>query len=235
MSILKFDSDIPEIGLTTRKSKEGEEFELVEKYCGTNLSNLNGSHALFIEPKIANSFPDIVLVEYDKNTFTKWTQERGELNKQDLKLLNYFYRNNGIQSSDLINKLGYKSREVLRSIEKLLDSEILFRSNKRWFVRKNRAFGIKSIKAIEAKISNLSNAFKQAKQNKWFASESYILTTVTKPAKKTLDTSKKYGVGFYSMADDKISEKSKAVQQGLPLSHASWYFNEWIGRYMNQK
>jgi len=230
MDILRFENDLPEIGLSTRKKRKGKEYDLVKKYCHS-LQGMKGNYALFIEPKIGNSFPDIVIVEFEKKEYERWTEKRNSLEKRDLKILNLLYKNQGIRSSELMSNLGFSSRDVLNSIENLLDSQIIYRDNEKWKFREDQEFGIKSIKAVEAKISNLSHAFKQAKLNRRFASESYVLTTSKSPANKTLNKSEKYGVGLFSISENGIDQKTSASKQDLPLSHASWYFNEWIGRY----
>lgn len=233
MSILKFESTIPEIGLRTRKRKLGKENDLLEEYCGIAIGSKKNEHAFFFEPKIGNSYPDLVMVKFNEKKYRKWSDRRSRLNKRDLKILNYFYRNKkGVNSKDFSIKHGFDYKDILQTIETLVDCNLIFRDDEKWKINIEESFGLESIKAIEAKLNNFSSAFQQANKNKWFASESYVLTSSENPIEKTLHTSEKIGVGIYSLSNKGLIKKTEAQKQDLPLSYASWYFNEWIGRFL---
>ena len=63
-----FNSD-PNIGVTTRRKTPGEELELVQQFISFKKNTFNPSPtnklAIFVEPKIGKSYPDIVFAEYN--------------------------------------------------------------------------------------------------------------------------------------------------------------------------
>jgi hypothetical protein len=84
----------------------------------------------------------------------------------------------------------------------------------------------------EAKISDWRGVIDQANMNRWFASESCVLSPVSKPSEQVINNAKANGIGIYAMP---FGMQAKTVQKperlsGLPVSYASWLFNEWIGR-----
>ena len=99
-----------------------------------------------------------------------------------------------------------------------------------------KVYGIRKIKAIEAKISDWNNVFQQALMNRLFASESYVLTPVSKPSTPIFEHAKQNGIGIFSLPQgEKFKTKWKPkLTSGLPVSYASWLFNEWIGRRLAQ-
>ena len=121
-----------------------------------------------------------------------------------------------------------------------MDASMIKRTKQRWVpYRLSNNYGISSIKTIEAKISNWSSVFNQATLNLWFSSESSILSPVTKPSNKVISNAESKGIGIYSMplrANSKISSIQKPLRtSGIPISYASWLFNEWIGRQLFRK
>jgi hypothetical protein len=225
------------IGLVTRKSKEGPEAKLVDNFIdyiyNSNLTR-NRKLAVFREPQLDTGFPDIVLVEYLPEIYEQWSETRTTIQTIELKILHFLYTSHGATSHQLENLLGIKSKALLRSLEKLLDSKLISHSSKKWqTLRLNHIFAIKKIIAIEAKINNWQSAFCQANLDKWFASESYVLSPITQPSTKTIDSSINYGVGIFTCNKYGIKKISNSCISPLPSCYASWLFNEWIGRYQN--
>ena len=66
--IMMFDHNIENIGLFTRPTTQGEELELVEEFIDYYIhaflkNNKVNNLAVFVEPKVASGFPDIVFAE----------------------------------------------------------------------------------------------------------------------------------------------------------------------------
>lgn len=226
-----------EIGLLTRNSRKGPEQVLVRNFVDSitnSFKNKNTELAIFYEPQLDTGFPDIVFVEYLPHIFDKWNDARSSILPIDVKVLHYLHLVNGSDSSSMESKLGIDSDILLKSLERLLDSKLIYRKSKQWkpfSLRKN--FAVKEIVAIEAKISNLKSAFEQAQINKWYASESYVLFPTVMPNKDTISTSQKLGVGIYTSNLNGINKVSHSMRGMLPSCYASWLFNEWIGRYLH--
>jgi predicted transcriptional regulator len=225
------------IGLVTRKSKEGPETKLVDNfidYIYNSSLPKNRKLAVFKEPQLDTGYPDIVLIEYLPEIYEQWPEARTALQTIDLKILHFLYTYRGATSYQLENLLGIKSKALLRSLERLLDSKLIYRSSKKWrTLRLNHIFAIKKIIAIEAKINNWQSAFHQANLDKWFASESYVLSPIIQPSAKTIDLSSNYGVGIFTCNKNGVQKLSDSCISPLPSCYASWLFNEWIGRYQN--
>lgn len=73
-------------------------------------------------------------------------------------------------------------------------------------------------------------AIRQAWANKWFASESYVLTPRLCGSKEIIKGLGDLGLGLYSIHGGKLEQIQAARRVQLPHSYASWVFNEWVGR-----
>ena len=74
--ILIFDHNIKDIGLYTRPSTQGDELDLVEDFIEYYIhnflkSNKTNNLAIFVEPKVASGFPDIVFASYSPKILEK--------------------------------------------------------------------------------------------------------------------------------------------------------------------
>jgi len=122
------------LGIITRKNTHGEEFELVKKFIDYRKEIFKPTStkklAIFIEPKINLSYPDIVFVEYNPNNFEHWNKSRFELGSSDLKILYHIYVSRGIDATNIVMQLGCSWKDVILSVEKLCDSELIIRKNK---------------------------------------------------------------------------------------------------------
>lgn len=223
----------PELGLYFRKSTIGRELDLVEEfveeYKKKFLSyNKKKNLAIFVEPRLESGFPDIVFAKYDSNILKNWNPKRKKLNEIDLKIVSLINSFKGLTSKELY-KFGFSNEEILCSIEKLLDSEMIFRTNEMWKTKKNSELcGVTELIAIEAKMYNNSKVLDQAMTNTWFSSESYTLVNTSKPARKTIETYNSKGIGMYGK-DGKFNKIIKAKKNSLPTSYITLQFNEWIG------
>jgi len=236
--LLEFKKSDKDIGISVRTQIKGPESilinEFVEQY-SDKLTSLKRYYALFYEPLVPTGYPDLVVVTYNPEKYRQWTKERARLGVLELKVLHHLYFVKGSTSEKLERQLGLESKQILRILEKLLDASLLKRSKSRWVpVPLRNTYGINNIKTIEAKISDWSGALQQANMNRLFSSESYVLSPVHTPFNRIISEAKKSGIGIYSKP---LGGNAKVVQKplrssGLPVSYASWLFNEWIGRQL---
>lgn len=237
--VLEFKKSDADIGISIRMQAKGPEAvllnEFVEQYAD-KLTSLKKHYALFFEPLVPTGYPDLVMVTYNPKKYKSWIKERAALSVLDLKVLHHLYFVKGSTSEVIENQLGLESKQLLQILEKLLDALLLKRSRNRWVpVSLQNSYGINNIKTIEAKISDWSGVLQQANMNRWFSSESCVLSPVLNPSTQVITKAKKSGIGIYSMSSSKI--RIKIIQKplrstGLPVSYASWLFNEWIGRQL---
>jgi hypothetical protein len=236
--ILEFKSTDNKIGISVRTQISGPESDLlnefVEQY-SNQLHSLKRHYALFYEPLLPTGYPDLVVVTYNPKVYENWTCERSALGVLELKLLHHLYFVKGATSSEMEQQLGIDSRLLLRTLEKLMDASLLRRAKQLWLPRQlKKTYGLSNIKTIEAKISDWTSVFNQASMNRWFASESCVLSPVSKPSKQIITQAKEKGIGIYSMPTGlKVKTIQKALRSGgCPISYASWMFNEWVGRQL---
>ena len=236
-SVFTYKKNQPELGLYFRKSTDGKELDLVEEFIEAYKQkflayNKQKDLAIFVEPRLASGFPDIVFAKYDPNFLNNWNSKRKHLDEVDLKIISLINNFKGLDSKEIL-KFGFSHEEILFSIEKLMDSEMIYRANEKW---KSKDFseicGITELIAIEAKMSNNSKVIDQAVANTWFSSESYTLINSANPAKKTIETYTSKGIGMYGKKDT-FNKVIKAKKNSLPTSYVTLQFNEWIGNQNN--
>ena len=237
-NLLEFKKSDKDIGISVRTQIKGPESvllnEFIEQY-SDKLTSYKKHYALFYEPLVPTGYPDLVVVTYNPKKFSSWTKERTRLGVLELKVLHHLYFVKGSTSEVIESQLGLNSKQLLGILEKLLDASLLKRSGSRWIpVPLRSTYGINNIKTIEAKISDWSGVLQQANMNRWFSSESYVLSPVHTPSKRIISEAEKSGIGIYSKP---LGGSAKVVQKplrsaGLPVSYASWLFNEWIGRQL---
>ena len=238
--LLEFKKSDPQIGLFARMQVEGPESvllnEFVEQYAD-QLCTLKRHYALFYEPLLPTGYPDLVVVSYKPDKYKTWTEERTKLGVLEFKVLHHLYFVKGSTSSSIEQQLGLDGKVLFRILERLMDASLVRRAKQQWLPRPLRdSYGISNIKTIEAKISDWPSVFSQANMNRWFSSESYVLSPVSKPSRQVINNAKGKGVGIYSMPP---GTRAKTIQKserssGLPVSYASWLFNEWIGRQLSE-
>ena len=228
------DKDMPKIKLHTRTSTQGAEFDLVQEfieyYCSKFLKdNKVNNLAVFIEPHIASGFPDIVFASYAPTILDNWSASRTKLDTVELKILSFLLIHNGINGNEIVSTLRMQHKQVLTSLEKLLDSNLIVRKNNAWYPRKRKdIYSIKKLVSVEAKTSNMNKVAEQSFINTWFASHSYALTKVTRPHDGTLKKFEDSGIGLYCKPKG-FKKIVEAKEFPLPSSYISLQFNEWIG------
>ena len=230
-----FEKNVPNIGLFTRTATQGEEIELVKEfiefYCDRFLKNNKVNNlAVFVEPRVSSGFPDIVFATYSPDILENWSKEREKLDIYDLKVLSHFILSKGFTGEQLINTLKLPEKQILKSIECLIDAKMITRVNGKWKAEKlKNIYSIKKLVSVEAKISDMKKVAEQSLINTWFASQSYALTNIERPQEVTLNNFQKQGVGLYCKRNGfrKVVEAQKLA---LPSSYLSLQFNEWIGK-----
>ena len=135
--VLMFDHNMKEIGLYTRTVTRGPEWDLVEDfieyYFYNFLKNNKTNHlAVFVEPKIASGFPDIVFASYSTRISANWSDQREKLHTNDLKIMSHLLSTKGSTGSELINRLKMPEKDTLQAIEKLLDARMIVREQGLW-------------------------------------------------------------------------------------------------------
>ena len=226
-----FSKSKPNIGYLARKSVNGPERRLIKDFAKSLLSENKKDVAVFWEPLMDTGYPDLVFVYYNPKIFEYWYEGRKTLNVTDIKVLHYLHRVKGATSDTIETVLGMSDKKLLSSIERLLDCKMIRRYAKQWTPYSiEKRYAIKRIVAHEAKMSNWQSAFGQAEMNKWFASESFIVSPVKQPRQRIIDKAIKIGIGIYSYSKGNTERINQAQNHDLPSCYASWLFNEWIGR-----
>jgi len=236
--IMNFTCADRDIGLLVRSIQSGPENELITAFIEQMtpvLKSRKRHYAIFQEPLLETGFPDIVIVSYSPHVYDNWKADRNNLTTLDLKILYHLHFIGGAVAEKIEKQLGVDSKNLVRSLERLLGASLIRWYAKQWMPRSLKTrYAVGKIAAIEAKIKNWASAFKQAELNSWFASETYVLSPVAKPQEQVLTKSERLGIGIYSMPTEYNIKKITKSRRGiLPSSYASWLFNEWIGRRLN--
>lgn len=233
--IMVLDHNIEKIGLYTRTMTQGEELELVKEFIEYYIhiflkNNKMNNLAIFMEPKVASGFPDIVFATYSSEILSNWSDAREKLKLNDLKVLSYLLISKGCTGNDLTARLKLSEKSTLLSLENLLDANMICRSNGIWKpVRLENIYNIKKLVAIEAKMTDMKKVAEQSLINTWFASQSYALTNISNPQNNTIKNFEKQGTGLYCKRKS-FKKVVEAQKLKLPSSYLSLQFNEWIGK-----
>jgi len=238
--IMVFKSNYPDIGFRSRSVTSGDEYALVEQfidyYCSDFLRNNKKTQlAVFIEPGIDSGFPDVVFASFLPSIIDNWSDKREKLEIIDLKLLSYLADTKSVRGKTIISKLRFPEKEVLASLERLMDAKLVSYCAGGWIVSKLRdVFSITKLIAVEAKMNDISKVIDQSFVNTRFASQSYALTNSTKPRNETIQKFSSCGVGLYCKGT-RFTKYVEAKQHTLPSSYLSYQFNEWIGKAITRK
>ena len=222
------------IGLQTRKQTEGVELKLVEDFIQyyTQIflrNNRKKNLAIFVEPKMASGFPDVVFASYQPDSFQNWSEARKKLCADDLRVLSYLMHARQAKGASVIKKLRMDGSAVVTSLEKLHSADLIRLNNGLW--RPNRTqdyFGITKLVSVEAKIGSPAKAMSQSLVNTWFASHSFALLDAAAPQTQTQRAFRERGIGIYCRGDQ-FYKAVDAQRLPLPSSYQSLLFNEWIG------
>lgn len=233
-NVTLFNCSIPEIGYIARTSTQGQELEMVNKYVSfliNKYKNLkNKKAAIFIEPQLDTGYPDIVIVEYYSMPPLIWDPKRSNLTVNDMKILHYIQTGCGNNIENISDKLGYPVWAVEKSVMRLGKLGLIHVSKSHNYVRNTRLSSycrISKIIAIEAKVDKWKEAIRQANNNIWFATESYVLMNKETCSSQIVDSCKSKGVGVI-IVNGSIKKALHSAKRTFPVSYASLQFNEWI-------
>lgn len=235
--IIEIYDEYRQLGIKTRKITEGLEFDLVRSFIDYRKERFKPTSqeklAIFIEPKVNNSYTDIVFVGYNPENYSYWNENRNDLNTIDYKILYHIYISKQINAKEINQQLGISWKDIILAIERLYDSKLIFRRNSYWRVKNKSIFSVNNIEAVEAKINKLDEVFKQALINKNFASESYILSNMDNSiVSEKLDRFNRFGIGIYTSNKERFKKVNESTKLDIPVSFSSIYFNEWLGKIL---
>jgi hypothetical protein len=175
LTVVDHNTAAESVGAAFRRQRPGPEAELVSAFLENFPFEIpRGCHAtVFCEPRIESGFPDLVVVFWSVATANKWRQERAELNQQDIRLVHYLHDAGPKTQSNLI---PFFSRGLAHSLERLEAAHLIRQVKDAWKPLSIwDSFAVRRIIAVEAKISEWSEALDQAHLNTWFASDSFVL------------------------------------------------------------
>lgn len=235
--------NLPHFGLFTRNTVQGKEYDMIQEFISFYShqflrSNKKNNLAIFIEPRVASGFPDVVFASYSPSITDNWSDQRSDINTDDLKVLSHLILAGQSTRERLIAQLGLTKGQAGKSLNKLLNANLITYKNKTWKPKKlNSIFNIKKLVSLEAKINDTSRVIEQSFTNTWFASHSYALTRAESPRDKTLLTFSGLGLGLYcrSQRSHSFREVVEPAPLPLPSSYQSLLFNEWIGNMLTSK
>ncbi len=214
-------------GPSFRKTIAGPEKDLLESFIDTTLppARPNEKRTLFIEPRIENSYPDLVAIYWTPSPTTNWKKSRLEIDKKDLKILHWIFLKGSLSTEEISHIFPKESRE--ETLSRLRLSGMVHLRNGRWFVTNpKKNYVINDLIAVEAKMSLNSKVIEQGLINTWFAGRSVVL--VPKFTKENAHLKKAHQLGLNVITPDDILRRSKKRQPAT--SYVSWLFNEWVWR-----
>lgn len=233
-NVMLFNYSIPEIGYIARTSTQGQELEMVNRYVDFLINKYktlkNKKAAIFIEPQLDTGYPDIVIVEFSSMPPLTWDKKRRNLTVKDMKILYFIQVGNGYKIKDICNMLGYSMYDVEKSVLRLDELGLIHISKNHNYVRNTKLTTycrISKIIAIEAKVDKWKEAIRQANNNIWFATESYVLMNKETCSSQIVDLCKSKGVGII-LVNGTIKTELCSEKRAFPVSYASLQFNEWI-------
>lgn len=239
MDVLEIYDSYSSLGIESRPITYGEEFDMVRNFIDFRKEIFKGTSqkhmAIFIETKINGAYPDVIFAEYDPRCYEFWNNKRSSLSTNELKLLHYIYMKRNVTSHRMIEELFIDYKNLLPSLEALIDAGLIQRQNGYWnIIEKKTVFGVKRIEAVEAKIGKWDQVMQQAIINRTFASESFVLSKRKRaPTSSTVEKISSFGIGIYLYNDTEFSTYSSATRNRFPTNYNSIYLSECIGRILN--
>lgn len=238
---LLLDRTIVSINYISRTVTVGKEYDMVMKYVKfliTKYEKLKRKRAaIFLEPQLDTGYPDIVVVEFNSMPKREWNSYRKKLTVSDFKILFFVQVNKSITLDDICNKLGFSVEEIQKTVSKLEKCKLLHVSTKGKCVKSvplKSYCRISKIISIEAKIDKWKEAIRQAENNIWFSTESYILLNKDSCSIDIRHTCQNMGIGII-LVNGKIDTVLRSDCRKFPVSYASLLFNDWILRYLNRE
>lgn len=230
-----------DINYTARTSTVGKEFDMVTSYIDyliEKYEKLQKKRAvIFIEPQLDTGYPDIVIVEYNSTPSLKWNELRNSLNTTDIKILFYIQTHGQCKLHNLRDTLGFPMETIYKTVQKLNNCGLVYMHLKQESVSHvalESYCRINKIISLEAKIDKWNEAIRQAGNNIWFSTESYVLMNKGSCSDSIRAACREQGVGII-LINGTVKTALRSNRRKFPVSYASLQFNEWILRYVNRK
>lgn len=214
------------IGASFRRRRPGPETELLDWFLHAwPVRTPKGCRTtVFREPRLESGFPDLVLVVWDIEAARRWSPARANLKQIDIRLMHHLSCAGGCSLETITSVFSSTAKSSLGRLE---EAGVVKQTKGTWKTRRlSEVYAVKSIVAIEAKISDWTVAIEQASLNTWFASFSYVLLPRIPKKSGILENASSRGVGVWSRSETPVP-CSISAKKRLPLSYASWLFNEW--------
>lgn len=238
---LLFSGTMLDINYVARTSTAGKEFDMVTNYVDFLIEKYEKLKkkraAIFIEPQLDTGYPDIVVVEYSSTPKLEWVALRNTLSATDIKILFYIQTHGYCKLCDLQKTLGFPKETIQKTVFKLNKCGLIYTYAKSGSVRSvplKSYCRINKIISIEAKIDKWNEAIRQAGNNIWFSTESYVLMNKTSCSESIQAACRERGLGII-LVNGTTKTILSSSQRDFPVSYASLQFNEWILRYMNMR
>ncbi len=227
--VLDARSDITDIGVRFRQSRDGPEDQLISLFLQKfNVRVPKGSQITFFkEPRLESGSPDLVGVIWHPPTTNKWNEARLSVRQSDIRLMHYLAKAGPSERSSLKTLFGSWLDDALGRLEAAEMIRISRRVVSPFAL--SRLYAARHIFAIEAKMANWSGALAQAFLNRWFATSSYILMPRLPTSGRMISNAESCGVGVWSF-DHGTFALDRRTEDRTPISYGSWLFNEWAWR-----
>ena len=129
-----------------------------------------------------------------------------------------------------IETLEHLFGRCLNSLERLEELEMLRQSGRKYVARPlSKAYAVRHIIAIEAKMKEWRGALEQAFLNTWFASTSFVLMPRLPREEVLREKASSMGISVWN-PNETILDVRKLKSLSEPQCYASWMFNEWAWR-----
>lgn len=238
---LLFMGTMLEVNYIARTSTAGKEFDMVIQYINSLIEKYEKLKkkraAIFVEPQLDTGYPDIVVVEFYSIPQQQWSMMRNSLSITDIKILFYIQTHGYSKIYDLQNTLGFSQELLLKSVLRLKDCGLVHIAPQCSSVRPvslKSYCRVNKVISIEAKIDKWNEAIRQAGNNIWFSTESYILMNKDSCSDCIQAACRERGIGII-LVNGRAKTILTSNRRKFPVSYASLQFNEWILRYMNMR
>lgn len=213
-------------GPSFRDSEDGPEDALVDDFLG-RVPSTQGRYELtkFQEPQLGAWFPDLVIVFWEPEIANYWPSARRQLCGRDFRILQCL---RGLGQAGTHTLSRFANYDITSSLERLLEADLIFQASHTWRPRSVRdSFAVSRLVAVEAKIKNWKKGLTQARRNRWFASESYLLLDRLPTSTDVVQQVQSHDVGLLTCEGHLSEPVVTPVRRDLPRSYASWLFNDW--------
>lgn len=238
---LLFTGTMLNINYIARTSTAGKEFDMVTRYIDFLVEKYERLKkkraAIFIEPQLDTGYPDIVVVEFNSIPQQQWSAMRNSLGITDIKILFYIQTHGYSKICDLQNTLGFSQESLQKSVLRLKNCGLVHVSSQCTSVRPvslKSYCRVNKVISIEAKIDKWNEAIRQAGNNIWFSTESYILMNKDSCSDGIQTACRERGIGII-LVNGSVKTILTSNRRKFPVSYASLQFNEWVLRYMNMR